>query len=418
MTHTTSMTDRNIVLDKAVLHTKSRYIKLKKAVYRRRERSAMDVAAEAGKSAVHISGAKADFLKGKGAGHMHPTTENALNTDTPTPAIQPKDERPAASAAAAAESTAGQAGTQPNPAKDKAGKTGKGPRHAKRKAGRAAAEQNNLPDGQDAKITNAAAAAEEKIPQNADPPEAPDSGRQDEAERSVSQGRPDTGQEERPAPPETPDTGQAEQADAQAKDAQAADEESVKKLLANAPTLEQLEKELKKERLRIDFSRVLRNTIFSLIVVAAVSALIAVLFLPVLQIHGSSMSPTFTEQDIVAAFSVGGCRQGDLIAFYYNNNILVKRVIAGPGDWVDMDEEGNVSVNGQPLEEPYLTEKARGNCDITFPYQVPDARYFVMGDQRATSVDSRSELVGCISREMIIGRIFIRVWPLDTIRLF
>ena len=193
---------------------------------------------------------------------------------------------------------------------------------------------------------------------------------------------------------------------------------SIHSILANGPTLEQLEKELKKERRRIDFGRVLRNTVFSLIVVAAVSALIAVLFLPVLEIHGSSMAPTLNEQDIVAAVSVGKCRTGDLIAFYYNNNILIKRVIAGPGDWVDIDEEGNVSVNGQVLDEPYLTEKAQGNCDITFPYQVPDARYFVMGDHRATSVDSRNEVVGCVSREVVIGRIILRVWPLEEIRLF
>ncbi len=184
------------------------------------------------------------------------------------------------------------------------------------------------------------------------------------------------------------------------------------------PTLEQLEKELKKERRRADFGRVLRNTVFSLVVVAAVSALIAVLFLPVLQIHGTSMAPTLADGDIVAAISVGKCRQGELIAFYYNNNILIKRVIAGPSDWVDIDAEGNVSVNGQPLEEPYLAEKARGNCDVTFPYQVPDGRYFVMGDHRATSVDSRNEVVGCISRDMVIGRILLRVWPLNGFRLF
>ncbi len=184
------------------------------------------------------------------------------------------------------------------------------------------------------------------------------------------------------------------------------------------PTLEQLEKELEKSRYRVGFLRVVRNTVLCLVVVAAVSALIAMLFLPVLQIHGASMTPTLEEKDIVVAIGVGKCRQGDLIAFYYNNNILIKRVIATAGDWVEIDDAGNVSVNGQPLEEPYLTEKYRGDCDITFPYQVPDGRYFVMGDHRDTSIDSRSSLVGCISGDMVIGRIVLRVWPLNTVRFF
>lgn len=190
------------------------------------------------------------------------------------------------------------------------------------------------------------------------------------------------------------------------------------RVLKDAPTLEQLEKELKRERHRVSFGRVLRNTLFSLVVVSAVSVLVAVLLLPVLQIHGSSMTPTLNEQDIVAAVSTGDCKTGDLIAFYYNNNILIKRVIAGPGDWVDIDADGNVSVNGQPLEEPYLTEKARGDTDLSFPYQVPDARFFVMGNHRATSIDSRSSVIGCVSREMIIGRIIMRVWPLVEFRIF
>lgn len=200
--------------------------------------------------------------------------------------------------------------------------------------------------------------------------------------------------------------------------APAGDAKAAAQVLKDPPTLEQLEKELKKTRYRSNFSQVLRNTIFSLIVVAAVSVLVAVLLLPVLQIHGSSMTPTLREGDIVVGLNAGGHRQGDLIAFYYNNNILIKRVIATPGDWVDIDEDGHVSVNGEVLEEPYISTHALGGCDITFPYQVPDARYFVMGDQRETSIDSRSSVMGCISRDMVIGRVVMRVWPLQDLRLF
>lgn len=184
------------------------------------------------------------------------------------------------------------------------------------------------------------------------------------------------------------------------------------------PTLEQLEQELKAAQYRHNFGRVLRSTFFSLLVVAAVSVLLAVLVLPVLQIHGTSMTPTLQEQDIVVTLNSKRFSTGDVIAFYYNNSILIKRVIATAGDWVEIDEDGNVSVNGQLLEEPYLTEKALGDCNITFPFQVPDGRCFVMGDHRATSIDSRNTVVGCVSTDMVIGRVVLRVWPLKELTLF
>ena len=180
-----------------------------------------------------------------------------------------------------------------------------------------------------------------------------------------------------------------------------------------APTVEQLEAELKKEQYRHNYGRVLRSTAFSLLVVAAV----AVLLLPVLQINGTSMTETLQDGDIVVAISNSKFKTGDVIAFYYNNNILVKRVIAAAGDWVDIDGEGNVYVNGELLDEPYITEKAYGNCDIELPYQVPDGKCFVMGDHRATSVDSRSSAVGCISDSGVVGRIVFRIWPLDGLGL-
>ena len=148
-------------------------------------------------------------------------------------------------------------------------------------------------------------------------------------------------------------------------------------------------------------------------VVAAAAVLIAVLLLPVLQISGTSMTDSLQDEDIVVALNSSGYETGDIIAFYFNNNILVKRVIAVPGDWVDIDEEGNVYVNEELLEEPYVTDKALGDCNITLPYQVPDGRCFVMGDHRATSIDSRNTAVGCVSNDMVIGKILIRVWPLE-----
>lgn len=179
------------------------------------------------------------------------------------------------------------------------------------------------------------------------------------------------------------------------------------------PELEVLEKELEREKYRKRYGDVLRSTVFSLIVVAAVAVLIAMLLLPVLQISGTSMADSLQDEDIVVALNSSGYKTGDIIAFYFNNNILVKRVIAAAGDWVDIDEEGNVYVNEELLEEPYVTDKALGDCNITLPYQVPDGRCFVMGDHRGTSIDSRNTAVGCVSNDMVIGKILIRVWPLE-----
>lgn len=184
-----------------------------------------------------------------------------------------------------------------------------------------------------------------------------------------------------------------------------------KKKKIQMPSAEQLEAELKRVRYKSRYRSVLRSTIYTLITVAAVAILVATLWLPVLQIYGSSMTPTLQEGEIILSVKNSEFETGDIVAFYYNNKILIKRIICGPGDWIDIDEDGTVYVNEVRLDEPYLAEKALGECDISLPYQVPEGRWFVMGDHRSTSVDSRSTAVGCVSEEQIVGKIIFRVWP-------
>ncbi len=188
-----------------------------------------------------------------------------------------------------------------------------------------------------------------------------------------------------------------------------------KKIFKTLPTTEQLENELNRVKYRSKYRFVLRNTIYTLVTVAAVAVLVATLWLPVLQIYGTSMAPTIQQGEIILTVKTSTFESGDIVAFYYNNKILVKRVIALPGDWVDIDEDGSVFVNDILLKEPYISEQSLGETDIEFPYQVPDERIFVMGDHRATSVDSRNTVVGCVAQEQIIGKIFFRVWPLSEI---
>ena len=188
-----------------------------------------------------------------------------------------------------------------------------------------------------------------------------------------------------------------------------------KKPAPELPPIQEVQAELSRVKYKSRYRSVMRSTIYTLITVAAVAVLVATLWLPVLRIYGSSMNPTLEDGEIIFSLKTAKFEPGDIVAFYYNNKILVKRVICGPGDWVDIEEDGTVYVNDVLLEEPYLEEKALGDCDIELPYQVPDGRYFVMGDHRSTSVDSRNTAIGCVSQEQVVGKIEFRVWPFDRI---
>ena len=179
------------------------------------------------------------------------------------------------------------------------------------------------------------------------------------------------------------------------------------------PTVDQLERELYREKYHQRYRKILRSTVYALVIVAAVSILVATLLLPVLQIYGTSMTPTLSESDIVVSVKGGDIQQGDIIAFYYNNRVLVKRVIATGGQTVNMDKDGNVTVDGVLLDEPYLTEKSAGQSDLEYPFTVDPQTYFVMGDHRETSVDSRNSLIGCVSPSEVVGHIVWTVWPLS-----
>ena len=188
-----------------------------------------------------------------------------------------------------------------------------------------------------------------------------------------------------------------------------------KKTISGFPTVEQLEAELKREKYKRRYNSVLRSTIYILITVAAIAILVATLWLPVLQVYGNSMTPTLKDGEIIFTVKTSKFEPGDVVAFYYNNKILVKRVIGSSGEWIDIDDDGTVYVNAKELDEPYVKDKTFGECDIDLPYQVPDGRIFVMGDHRSTSIDSRSSSIGCVSQEQIVGKIVFRVWPLNRI---
>ena len=191
-----------------------------------------------------------------------------------------------------------------------------------------------------------------------------------------------------------------------------------KKKEVSLPTKRQVETERKRYRRQKAYNKALGGTIYVLTIVAAVAVLIATLVLPVLQIEGTSMEPTLSNGDIVLLTKTTRFDHGDLCGFTWNNKLLIKRVIGLPGDWIEMDTDGNIYLNGEKLDEPYVQQKDFGECDLEFPFQVPQEQYFVVGDMRESSIDSRNTLIGCIPKDQIVGKVFFRVWPFQNIRFF
>jgi signal peptidase I len=191
-----------------------------------------------------------------------------------------------------------------------------------------------------------------------------------------------------------------------------------KKKEVSLPTRKQVEKERKRYRRQKAYNKALRGTVYVLTIVAAIAVLIATLILPVLQIEGTSMKPTLSNGDIVLLTKTTHFDRGDLCGFAWNNKLLIKRVIGLPGDWIEIDTDGTIYLNGDKLDEPYVQQMALGECDLEFPFQVPQEQYFVVGDMRESSIDSRNSLIGCIPRDQIVGKVFFRVWPFNSIQFF
>ena len=191
-----------------------------------------------------------------------------------------------------------------------------------------------------------------------------------------------------------------------------------RKEISSLPTIKQVETERKRYCRQKAYNKALSGTIYVLTIVAAVAVLIATLVLPVLQIEGTSMEPTLVNGDVVLLTKTTSFDRGELCGFSWNNKLLIKRVIGIPGDWIEIDTDGTVYLNGEKLDEPYAEQLSVGECDLEFPFQVPQEQYFVLGDMRESSIDSRNTLIGCVAKDQIVGKVFFRIWPFKTIRFF
>ncbi len=180
------------------------------------------------------------------------------------------------------------------------------------------------------------------------------------------------------------------------------------------PELEEIQNEMRRARSQSKYHQALKSTAGTIVVVAAIAVLVASIFLPVLRVTGSAMQPSFAPGNVLVAFKTRDYLPGDVCSFYYNNKLIIKRVIATGGDMLEIDEDGRVSVNGLVLEESYVPQYDLGMCDIECPFRGPDEQLFVMGDNRASSVDSRVQAFGCISKEELMGKVVLRVWPLQN----
>lgn len=183
----------------------------------------------------------------------------------------------------------------------------------------------------------------------------------------------------------------------------------------DAVSNEEVKQEINRLKEREKHLNHLRKTFSVLVVVAAISVLVATLWMPVLKVYGSSMNPTLENGQIVVSIKTKTLKSGDVVAFWQGNKLLVKRVIAGPGQNIDIDVNGKVSVDGKVISETYLDSESLGNTDIDFPHQVEESRWFCMGDNRESSIDSRSTAIGDISKEQIEGKVLFSVWPLNKI---
>ena len=191
-----------------------------------------------------------------------------------------------------------------------------------------------------------------------------------------------------------------------------------KNTVESLPTIEQVETERKRYRRQKAYNKALGGTVYVLTIVAAIAVLVATLVLPVLQIEGTSMEPTLINGDIVLLTKTTNFDRGELCGFSWNNKLLIKRVIGIPGDWIEIDTDGTVYLNGDRLDEPYAAQLSMGECNLEFPFQVPQEQYFVLGDMRESSIDSRNTLIGCVEKDQIVGKVFFRIWPFQTIRFF
>ena len=191
-----------------------------------------------------------------------------------------------------------------------------------------------------------------------------------------------------------------------------------RKEISSLPAIKQVETERKRYRRQKAYNKALSGTIYVLTIVAAAAVLIATLVLPVLQIEGTSMEPTLVNGDVVLLTKTTSFDRGELCGFSWNNKLLIKRVIGIPGDWIEIDTDGTVYLNGEKLDEPYAEQLSVGECDLEFPFQVPQEQYFVLGDMRESSIDSRNTLIGCVAKDQIVGKVFFRIWPFKTIRFF
>lgn len=181
------------------------------------------------------------------------------------------------------------------------------------------------------------------------------------------------------------------------------------------PELGQLQVELELENRKWEARKALRSIVFVLLVVTAAAVVVAVLMFPILQVKRSSMGNTLQNGDVIVTMNTSNYQAGDVIAFYYNNTLMIKRIVAVSGDTVRINKKGDVSVNGKTLTEPYVTEKVRGDCTVEFPYEVPEGKFFVLNDQRDSAIDSRNATLGCVGGDQIVGKVLVRVWPFEAI---